>query len=412
MTDIVITIIGMTAALALVIFIAYKGITSTPKTGNQRSGPPKRPRKGSPNRYGLRELLLDLSYWFPSFIVEAFRWIFSGIVKIVSSLFRWPIIIIALLVLSPFQIQSASNGRLPGPTGGLGILNRLNKGWASARAGGLYVNSYFFWDSTWYGDSLASRNYSIFVPSSTWNYLRLHGPDVNETIHGYVPYEDGYLKTRFWNFESNSWAYMWSNGSRPSHTPKEWQFDYFFHDEYDETVDEDGETVVDWNSGKTSWGEKLKSPTGDYVSWAYTARYDTTHKVKSFYRRHGRAPAMPNTIKVTLEYQLEDLSYGEHEETGQGVVWLKRTTRDQWERPKEYNMSGTSDDYRNVDLLEHGEGLVDSETSGFVKRERKWGFDGSFTPVACVLETCSGQTCTPTCDAIRRRFLSGRSPMI
>lgn len=215
MTDII-TIIGITAALALVIFIAYKGITTTPKNVNQRSGPPKRPRKGSPNRYGLRELLLDISYWFPSFIVEVFRWIFSGIVKIVSSLFRWPIIIIVLLVLTPFQIQPASNGRLPGPTGGLGILNRLNKGWASARAGDLYVNSYFFWDSTWYGDSVTSRNYSVLVYPSRWRML-----SSDEMIHGYVPYEDGYLKTRFWDFESNSWAYMWSNGSRPSHTPKE-----------------------------------------------------------------------------------------------------------------------------------------------------------------------------------------------
>lgn len=88
MADIIITIIGITMALALVIFIAYKGITTTPKTVNQRSDPSKRPRKGSPNRYGLRELSLDLSCWFPSFIVEAFRWIFSGIVRIVSSLFR------------------------------------------------------------------------------------------------------------------------------------------------------------------------------------------------------------------------------------------------------------------------------------------------------------------------------------
>ena len=410
MTDIIITITGMTAVLALVIFIAYKGITATPKNGNQRSAPSKRPlqrpRKGSPNRYGLRELSLDIGCWFPSFIADAFRWIFSGIVRIVSSLFRWLIIIIVLLVLTPIQIQPASNGQLPKPTGGLRILNLLNKGWASARACGLYVNSYFFWDSTWYGDSVTSRNYSVLVYPSRWRMM-----SSDEMIHGYVPYGDGYLETRFWDFESNSWAYMWSNGSRPSHTPKEWQFDYFFHDEYDETVDEDGETVVDWNSGKTSWGEKLKSPTGDHLSWAYTARYDTTHKIKSFYRRHGRAPAMPNTIKVTLEYQLEDLSYGEHEETGQGVVWLKRTTRDDWEEAKEYNMSGTSDDYRDVDLLEHGEGLVDSETSGFVKRERKWGFDGMY-PVACVLETCSGQTCTPTCDAIRRRFLSGSPPLI
>ena len=166
MTDIVITIIGMTTALALVIFIAYKGITTTAKTGNQRSGPSKRPRKGSPNRYGLRELSLDIGCWFPSFIVEAFRWIFSGIVKIVSSLFRWPIIIIVWLVLTPIQIQPASNGQLPKPTGGLRILNLLNKGWAKVSPGSLRTQSYFHAKYRWYAGRFQSIRTTDYDPNN------------------------------------------------------------------------------------------------------------------------------------------------------------------------------------------------------------------------------------------------------
>ena len=356
MTDIVITIIGITAALALVIFIAYKGITTTPKTGNQRSDPSKRPlqrpRKGSPNRYGLRELSLDLGCWFPSFIVEAFRWIFSGIVKIVSSLFRWLIIIIALLVLTPFQIQPASNGQLPKPTGGLRILNLLNKGWAKVSPGSLRTQSYFHAWYRWYADRFVYMHITEFDRDSGL-YESWYGPSPSVVYPSSVD------------------------------EVKEWDFKYYRHDYFDK----------EWRY-KVEYGEEFKFPEGGWISHANTRTYSMTYRIKSYYRKGGRAPGMPDTYQVTLDYQLEDLSYDEN--------GLSRVTRDDWEKAKKYDMSGTSNDVAYMDILDHGEGLIKAETSGFVHRKRTWCWTTGMAIEACVVETCEGQPCTQSCNMFRR----------
>ncbi|MCS1409005.1 MAG: hypothetical protein M2R45_02184 [Verrucomicrobia subdivision 3 bacterium] len=66
-----------------------------------------------------------------------------------------------------------------------------------------------------------------------------------------------------------------------------------------------------------------------------------------------------------------------------------------------YSLSGTSDDYLDIDILDHGEGLLASKIIGSVERKRGkcMTVKGYFTP--CIIEYCEGQTCSEYCRDFR-----------
>lgn len=334
MTDIIITIIGITAALALVIFIAYKGITTTPKTGNQRSDPSKRPlqrpRKGFPTSFGFRYLRKSL----------------DNILLSISNYLHWPIIV-AFLIISSSHSTQAKRSLLPGI-----LLYALNKGWAGVFNGGLHTQSYFYAKYSWYADRFQSMHITEFDRDSGL-YESWWGPSPS------VVYTTSFDEV------------------------KEWDFKYYSHALFDKD-----------HRYKRKAGEEFKFPEGSWISHANTRTYSMTYRIESYYSKEGRAPSMPDTYQVTLDYQLEDLSYDEN--------GLSRVTRDDWEEAKKYDMSGTSDDVTYMDILDHGEGLIKAETSGFVKRKRQRCWTTDMTIVPCVVETCEGQPCTQSCDMFRR----------
>ena len=167
------------------------------------------------------------------------------------------------------------------------------------------------------------------------------------------------------------------------HEEKDWDFRYYYHDQLNHEL---------------KAGEEFKSPDptggGGGISYAITETYSMTYRIKSYYSKGGRAPGMPDTYQVTLDYQLEDLSYDEN--------GFSRVTRDDWEKAKKYDMSGTSNDVAYMDILDHGEGLIKAETSGFVHRKRTWCWTTGMAIEACVVETCEGQPCTQSCNMFRR----------
>ncbi|MCS1408538.1 MAG: hypothetical protein M2R45_01714 [Verrucomicrobia subdivision 3 bacterium] len=190
-----------------------------------------------------------------------------------------------------------------------------------AEHAGIFMNAYDYSHATWYRGE--QREHFTTVK---------HNYDDDLRSYTFNPQETG-TKTRF----------------SENHIVVEWDFAYYNHLVYEETVDEFGDPIL--SDSETLVGEKYLAPDREkYPMSALTVSWDTTHRVFSHYSESGPNPpgGMPATYKVTVVYRLEDLSYDEN-----GLHRKKREKEDK----EPVRMSATANNYRNVDILPFGTGL-------------------------------------------------------